>query len=103
IYPVEESYLLLARVGITGSLAPVALYGAAALDFTFGLATLFLRQRKLLWIAQGTLIIFYTLTITLYLPEFWLHPFGPLIKNLPILAIILLLYELEKDDRLPDH
>lgn len=103
IYPVEESYLLLARVGITGSLAPVALYGAAALDFTFGLATLFLRQRKLLWIAQGTLIIFYTLTITLYLPEFWLHPFGPLIKNLPILAIIWLLYELEKDDRLPDH
>lgn len=96
IYPVEESYALLARVGITGSLAPVALYGASALDFAFGLGTLFLQHRKLLWIAQVTLIILYTVTITFFLPEFWLHPFGPLIKNLPILATIWLLYELEK-------
>ncbi|SOD42544.1 DoxX-like family protein [Nitrosovibrio sp. Nv4] len=98
IYPVDESYALLARVGITGSFAPVALYGAAALDIAFGLGTLFLRRRKLLWIAQVTLIGVYTVAITFFLPEFWLHPFGPLIKNLPILAVILLLYELEKHD-----
>jgi nucleoside-diphosphate-sugar epimerase len=96
IYPVEESYALLARVGITGGFAPIALYGAAALDITFGLGTLFLRHRKFLWIAQATLIGLYTVTITFFLPEFWLHPFGPLIKNLPILAAIWLLYELEK-------
>ena len=96
VYPVEESYELLARVGITGSLAPVALYGAAALDIVFGLGTLFLQRRKFLWIAQTTLIVVYTITITFYLPEFWLHPFGPIIKNLPILAAILVLYELEK-------
>ncbi|HKX53340.1 MAG TPA: NAD(P)H-binding protein [Nitrosospira sp.] len=96
IYPVEESYVLLARVGITGSLAPIALYGAAAMDIAFGLGTLFLRNRRLLWIAQVTLIVIYMVAITLFLPEFWLHPFGPLIKNLPILAVILLLYELEK-------
>jgi hypothetical protein len=96
IYPVEESYILLERVGITGALAPPALYGAAALDIAFGLGTLFLRNRRLLWIAQATLIGVYTLTITVYLPEFWLHPFGPLAKNLPILAVIWLLYELEK-------
>ena len=96
VYPVEESYAMLARVGITGTLAPLALYGAAALDIAFGLGTLFLRHRRLLWIAQATLICVYTLTITVYLPEFWLHPFGPLAKNLPILAVICLLYELEK-------
>ncbi|SEK82269.1 SDR family oxidoreductase [Nitrosovibrio tenuis] len=96
VYPVEESYVLLARVGITGPLAPIALYGAAALDIAFGLGTLFLRNRRPLWIAQATLIAVYTLTITTYLPEFWLHPFGPLAKNLTILAVIWLLYELEK-------
>jgi uncharacterized protein YbjT (DUF2867 family) len=96
VYPVDESYAMLARVGVTGSIAPVALYGAATLDFAFGLGTLFLRRRRLLWIAQATLIGVYTITITFFLPEFWLHPFGPLIKNLPILAAILLLYELEK-------
>jgi hypothetical protein len=96
IYPIDESYALLARVGITGSLAPPALYGAAALDIAFGLGTLFLRDRRFLWIAQVILIGVYTVAITFFLPEFWLHPFGPLIKNLPILAVILLLYELEK-------
>lgn len=96
IYPVQESYALLARVGITGSLAPVALYGAAAIDMAFGLGTLFLRHRTLLWIAQAVLIVLYTFTITFFLPEFWLHPFGPLVKNLPILAAIWLMYELEK-------
>ncbi|HEU4855317.1 MAG TPA: NAD(P)H-binding protein [Nitrosospira sp.] len=96
IYPVEESYVLLGRVGITGSLAPIGLYGAAAMDIAFGFGTLFLRNRRLLWIAQVTLIGVYMVAITLFLPEFWLHPFGPLIKNLPILAVILLLYELEK-------
>ena len=96
IYPVAESYALLARVGITGSLAPVALYGASAIDFAFGIGTLFMRRRKFLWLAQVILIVVYTVTISFYLPEFWLHPFGPLVKNLPILAIIWLLYELEK-------
>ncbi|HEV7929247.1 MAG TPA: NAD(P)H-binding protein [Nitrosospira sp.] len=96
VYPVEDSYAMLARVGITGGLAPIALYGAAALDIAFGLGTLFLRRRKFLWLAQATLIGVYSFAITFYLPEFWLHPFGPLIKNLPILAMILLLYELEK-------
>ncbi len=96
IYPVEESYALLARVGITGSLAPVTLFGAAAIDMAFGLGTLFLRHRKLLWIAQAALIVLYTFTITFFLPEFWVHPFGPLVKNLPILAAIWLMYELEE-------
>jgi uncharacterized protein YbjT (DUF2867 family)/uncharacterized membrane protein YphA (DoxX/SURF4 family) len=96
IYPVEDSYMLLSRVGITGSLAPVALYGAAAMDIAFGVATLLLHHRRLLWIAQTAVIGIYTVTITFFLPEFWLHPFGPLIKNVPILAIIWLLYELEK-------
>jgi hypothetical protein len=96
IYPVEDSYVLLSRVGITGSVAPLALYGAAALDIAFGVATLFLSHRRLLWIAQTAMIGIYTVTITFFLPEFWLHPFGPLIKNMPILATIWLLYELEK-------
>jgi nucleoside-diphosphate-sugar epimerase len=99
IYPVEDSYVLLSRVGITGDLAPVALYGAAAMDIAFGVATLFLRHRRGLWIAQTAAIGVYTVAITLFLPEFWLHPFGPLIKNVPILAVIWLLYELEKKQK----
>ena len=96
LYPVSESYALLARVGITGFLAPVMLYGAALLDLVFGIATLALKRRRWLWLGQIAVIVFYTLIITWRLPEFWLHPYGPLLKNLPMLAAIWLLLELEE-------
>ncbi len=96
IYPVADSYALLARVGITGMLAPIMLYGAALLDLAFGVATLALARRRWLWLAQLSVILFYTAVITWKLPEFWLHPYGPLLKNLPMVAAIWLLLELEE-------
>jgi uncharacterized protein YbjT (DUF2867 family) len=95
LFPVDESYALLARAGLTGQLATLALYGAAALDLAFGIATLALARRRVLWIAQAAVIMLYTLIITVTMPEYWLHPFGPVLKNLPMLAAIWLLYELE--------
>lgn len=96
LYPVVESYALLSRVGISGWMAPVMLYGAALLDLVFGFATILMKRRHWLWWAQIATIIFYTVVITLRLPEFWLHPYGPLLKNLPMLAAIWLLLELER-------
>jgi uncharacterized protein YbjT (DUF2867 family)/uncharacterized membrane protein YphA (DoxX/SURF4 family) len=96
LYPVEESYRLLERVGVPAILAPLFLYGAAALDLALGFATLLMRKRRMLWLAQCALILFYTVMITLRLPEFWLHPYGPLLKNLPMLAAIAALYVLER-------
>jgi uncharacterized protein YbjT (DUF2867 family) len=96
LYPVADSYALLARVGIGGVLAPVMLYGAALLDFIFGIATLLLKRRRWLWIAQLGVILFYTAVISWKLPEFWLHPYGPLLKNLPMAAAIWLLLEMER-------
>jgi uncharacterized protein YbjT (DUF2867 family) len=96
LYPVEQSYVLLARVGISGWMAAIVLYGAALLDLAFGFAILVCKRRQLLWIAQAAVIVLYTGIITLKLPEFWLHPFGPILKNLPLLAVTWMLYELEK-------
>ncbi|RJF95035.1 SDR family oxidoreductase [Noviherbaspirillum saxi] len=96
LYPVSESYALLARVGITGMLAPLMLYGAALMDLAFGVAILLLKKRRWLWLAQIAVIVFFTVVISLRLPEFWLHPYGPLLKNLPMLAAIWLLLELEE-------
>lgn len=100
LYPVQESYALLGRTGVPPPLQPLMLYGAALLDFAFGIGTLVLhgRRRRLLWLAQLALILFYTAIITLRLPEFWLHPYGPLLKNLPMLAAIWLLLEMEDKD-----
>jgi hypothetical protein len=90
VYPMSESRALVARVGIEGWLAPVAVWLGAGLDALFGVLTL-LRPSRVLWAAQLALILAYSLIITVFLPETWAHPFGPLLKNLPIAAILLVL------------
>jgi uncharacterized protein YbjT (DUF2867 family)/uncharacterized membrane protein YphA (DoxX/SURF4 family) len=96
LYPVQQSYELLARAGVPSAWQPAMLYGAAGLDLLLGVLTLWpMRGRRWLWLSQAGLILFYTAVITLKLPEFWLHPYGPVLKNLPILAMLALLLALD--------
>jgi uncharacterized protein YbjT (DUF2867 family) len=96
IYPTEASLQLLQRTGVPASLGPLLLYGAALLDLALGIATLLLTRRGWLWLVQIGLIGLYSIIIAIKLPEFWLHPYGPLVKNLPMLAAIYCLYLLER-------
>ena len=64
--------------------------GAVILDFALGLATL-VRPGRRLWLIQIALIAFYTAAIAVALPAYLAEPFGPLIKNIPILAILFVL------------
>lgn len=97
LYPVAQSYALLAQVGLHGAAAAVALYGAALLDLVLGLLTLAAPRRLRCWVwgTQLALIAGYTVLISLFLPGFWLHPYGPLSKNLPMMVSIALLWALE--------
>ena len=97
----QDSLALLARVGLQGTAALVALYGAALVDLVLGVLTFALpaRHRGRLWAAQLLLIAGYTLLITVFLPEQWLHPYGPVSKNLPIAAAIALLWAAEARGR----
>ena len=94
IYPLQDSLSLLERVGLHGIPALATLYLAATLDFALGLLTL-LKPGKTVWTIQAMLVGVYTLIISFCLPEFWLHPFGPVLKNLPILLLLWLLYKNE--------
>jgi uncharacterized membrane protein YphA (DoxX/SURF4 family) len=96
LFPTTSSYQLLARVGVGRDWAPVLLYGASIFDVLLGVATLVMRQRTYLWVTQIMLILFYTAIISIRLPEFWLHPYGPVLKNMPMLAAIIVLYVLER-------
>ena len=97
LYPVQDSYALLARVGLHGAMATIALYGAALLDFALGVLTLAAppRWRRPVWLAQFALVAGYTVLITVFLPEYWLHPYGPVSKNVPLLALLALLWAAE--------
>jgi len=52
-------------------------------------------RRRWIWTLQLAVILGYTAIVTVFLPEQWLHPFGPVLKNLPMLAAILLLRQSE--------
>src|SRR5690606_35281947 len=95
-YPRQASHALLARVGLQGGLADVALWSGALLDALLGIAMLVLPGRRPVYYAQLLLMAGYTVLISLWLPEFWLHPFGPLLKNIPIAGAILALILLDR-------
>lgn len=97
LYPRQQSLALLAAAGLTGTAASIALYSASALDLALALLTL-ARPSRLLWLSQALVICIYSLVITAALPEFWLHPFGPVVKNLPLLAVLAMLFATEEPE-----
>jgi len=96
IYPQAESYALLAELGLSGWIAAVALYGAATLDLLLGLATLSNRWLRIALFAQLLSMLLYTLLISWFLPVYWAHPFGPVVKNLPLAIATLILLVLQR-------
>jgi hypothetical protein len=69
----------------------IILAGAAA-DAVLGLWLALRPGRKAYWAAL-VLMAFMTLLATALHPAWWLHPFGPLTKNLPIAAILWVLLQ----------
>lgn len=96
VYPVADSYAMLSQVGLRGWMLPVNLYGAALLDIALGIAVLLRYRVFLIGLVQLAVIIGYTVIISVFLPEFWLHPFGPIIKNLPFVMVILMSMAVER-------
>jgi len=96
IYPKELSYVMLSWIGITGLLATVTLYSASLFDFLLGIATLTGYRINIVGMLQIMTIALYTVIISIGLPEQWVHPFGPISKNLPLLVSILVMMVLEK-------
>lgn len=86
---------LLGAFGLSGGAAALALVGASALDIALGAATL-LRPSRRLWQAQFGVIALYSLLIAWRLPAFLVHPFAPVLKNLPIAAMLALLWAQER-------
>jgi nucleoside-diphosphate-sugar epimerase len=97
LYPVNKSYEMLAAIGLTGPVAGMALYGGAALDLVLGMLLLRGYRAGLIGLLQLASMAAFTV-LALGLPaEYWLHPFAPILKNLPIAAAILVMIALEAD------
>ncbi|WP_250655097.1 DoxX-like family protein [Alkalimarinus coralli] len=85
-------YQTLANSGITGELADLLIYAGGSLDILIGAWLLTSKWTRACCIAQICVISIYTILLSILDPSFWLHPFGPLTKNLPIVVLILMIY-----------
>lgn len=72
------------------------LAASAALDAAMGVLSL-TYARRWLWKAQFSLVAIYSAGLLYALPEFALHPFGPLSKNIAILVLLACLAKAEKE------
>lgn len=91
-WPHEQSLALLAQVGVLAPWQWPMFVGAIALDTLLGVACL---MNWPWWRAQALLVLGYSLIIAMALPEYLLHPFGPVLKNLAILALLLVVDQCE--------
>jgi hypothetical protein len=87
----EVGYEILASASITGLMADVSVYAGGALDILIGLWLISSIKIRLCCIIQVLVIVLYTVLLTFIDPSFWLHPFGPITKNIPIVVLISLI------------
>lgn len=92
----------ISRELLTGTLLPPVWQGSAiaagsAADALLGLA-LWRWDRPWVYRACLALMGLMTLVATVMQPALWLHPLGPLSKNLPIAALLVILQDMP-----PDH
>ncbi len=82
---------LLARCGFEGRDGVAALVFSCTLNVALGVLIL---KRPISWVLalQVVAVVGYTATAAFYMPELTLDHCGPLIKNLPVLALLVLLW-----------
>lgn len=97
----QIGYDVLAGAGIEGPLAHLSVYGGAALDLLLGVWMLVGVAQRACLRAQAIVVVLYTLLLSSIAPSFWMHPFGPLTKNIPVLALIYTLHHLARSPDRP--
>lgn len=91
--PAGTTDAMLARLGLAGTAAMVALWVGSLADIAVGLAILARRRGGAL--AGVMLMGGYTTILSAVAPELWADPFGPLVKNLAVLGLSLAVHALE--------
>lgn len=82
--------VLPALPGLPESLAMVLARAGGVVDLALGLALLRNWRPGGIAIAQLAAVTCYTAGLTMFAPALWLDPFGGMLKNLPVLALILI-------------
>jgi uncharacterized membrane protein YphA (DoxX/SURF4 family) len=96
LYPQPLALELLHEIGVPVGVDIPLLYFASFLDIVIGILTIVGYRLQAMLSLQLLVIGVYTLLLTFLAPYHWLHPFGPVLKNLPLMVSIYILSRLER-------
>lgn len=83
----SESESLMASIGIAPEQAAPYIYFGSIVDILLAFGLFLRKHLKRVLLLQIGFILIYTIILSLFAPEYWMHPFGVLIKNLPIVVL----------------
>jgi len=95
----DIGYAVLAKQNIQGSTADLFINAGGILDAIIGFWLLTTCHLKWCYRFQILVIVVYSILLTIIDASYWLHPFGPITKNIPILALLFMLLEPAKISR----
>jgi hypothetical protein len=95
--PAESWRDLSVALGRLGLPAAMLAKTFCLIDIVIGLLVLVSWRPTVMAAVQFVIVAGYTIALSLLAPDLWLDPFGPLLKNLPILALIVVWAVLERE------
>lgn len=104
LFACSQSLAMLEKMGVEGHWQWLLFITASLIDMIFCLLLLTkIRHHAWFWALQLLTVLGYSVLIAIFLPENWFHPFAPLIKNVPIMALLAWLYQYHNSLDLSDN
>ncbi len=88
---------LINKSGFSSEISLMLFYLMCSFDILLGTSLLFRKFRHKSLQLQFWLVLIYTLSISYINPHLWLDPLGSLMKNIPVLMLILFLISIDED------
>lgn len=83
----DQSYSIMKEVGANHELSVFSIYLGTFVDLFLGIAVFSKKYRSYVLLLQIFIVVVYTIILTIFAPHYWLHPFGVVGKNIPLLAL----------------
>jgi hypothetical protein len=81
------------EIGANSFFASFFVYAGGITDIVLGMLIISKKLRKRVLVIQIIFIFIYTCILSILQPHYWMHPFGVLSKNIPLLALSLFLLQ----------
>lgn len=92
----DESISLMKEIGANDKYAILFIYLGSIADILLGCGIFWKKWQRQVLIIQILFISIYTVILSIFAPHYWLHPFGLLSKNIPLIALSFYLYRVKE-------